>query len=153
MKSCMVTAFVVSAISCCGSFGQQLGWSITPATTNYMVEEPVLLKLVIYNDSATTLQVPLGRDAVGALRFGTNENDLRTNSMLRFGGIIKASSLRLEPGGSYKDTIILDEWIRLPPGGAYGALRKQCGAPRDAFCAHDPAPRSSGTQRQNHAAH
>lgn len=104
------------AVGCCDSFGQQLGWSITPAATNYMVGEPVLLNMVIYNDSATAVQVPLGRDAVGALRFGTNENDLRTNSMLRFGGIIRASSLRLEPDGSYKDTIVLDEWLRLPPG-------------------------------------
>lgn len=95
---------------------QDIDWRIAPLSTNYMVAEPVMLKLVVYNSSDAPREILLGRDAVGAFRFGTNANSLVTNSMLRFGGIIRASSLRLEPDGSYKDTIILDEWIRLPPG-------------------------------------
>ena len=127
MNRYILSGIVVFATGYHACFGQQLQWSIRPLSTNYMVEEPIMLKMAIYNDSPTSTEVFLGRDSIGALRFGTNDNRLLTNSMLRAGGLIRASSLRLKAGGRYDEIIILDEWLRLPPG-EHNVICENCAA-------------------------
>lgn len=101
----------------CGSaHAQQFECTITPLSTNYMVEEPVLLKLTTRNIGSVGGKIYLGHDGKGAFRFGTNEHSLLTNSLLRTGGLMRMPSRELRAGERYDETIVLDEWLRLPPG-------------------------------------
>jgi hypothetical protein len=118
------TADVTQAAAQQPSMGFELNIEIDPA--DLTLHEPIVLGLGLTNDTKDALQIDLGRGRIENLLFSITSPDGTVQQLpqLRRSGFNRVGTLTINPGQSYHQQIVLNEWFSFNDVGKYNiALR------------------------------
>lgn len=85
------------------------------------LHEPVIIEFTLNNVFAESIKVDLGADRKEAFRFAVTQPDgvSRNLLLLRQEGIARFGSITLQPGQSYRQRLLINEWTDFPLPGKY----------------------------------
>jgi hypothetical protein len=81
-----------------------------PSKANFFDGEPIIVVFKLFNQSTNIINVNLGYDRFGKLLFQLKQSVEYTNCVNQ-GGLSYPPVVSLAPGGTYKRTICLDQWL------------------------------------------
>ncbi len=106
----------IIALSTATAGVQSLDVAFQPIKEAFIEGEPVILRMVITNPSDTACTVDLGWDREGLLFFGSAFLEMKTNALPLLGGGIRAGKVTVSPNGSYRQHVVLDQWLTVQVG-------------------------------------
>lgn len=122
------------------SDGQRLVVSFAPERLARSLHEPILLHFSAKNTFRVPITVDLGWNRVGNFRVSVVKPDGSTIHpvQLRRGGISRSATVSLEPGDTYQQDLLLNEWCQFEELGDYrleirlaGPIREESGTALD----------------------
>jgi hypothetical protein len=120
----MALTAVASAIalgSPAASGDVRVSFDVKPSLTQH---EPVILRLTFDNTSPDRIQIDLGRNAVGSLRFSLTPPNRATvtadpSRVTGPGGLFVMATKTVEPGERYFQEVLLNQWFGFEDVGAH----------------------------------
>jgi hypothetical protein len=88
---------------------------------NVVLHEPLYLQLTVDNGLSEKVTFDLGSNRKGNIRLVITEpgNSTVTASHLREGGLLRIGDVLLEPGATYKQDVLVNEWYQFSKPGRY----------------------------------
>jgi hypothetical protein len=92
---------------------------LMPEQESLVLGEPVLLQLRLQNEGTESVQIDLGSDFEGNVRFVVNGVDQPPPGLPPEGGFSIPGKVTIQPGKSYSRRFLLNQWSRFDQAGRY----------------------------------
>jgi hypothetical protein len=111
-----------------GSFGMaqiptadRVTASVTPEISSVVLGEPLQVSLTLHNIGPEEVMADLGADRKEAITLFAHlpDGSEKIGRISPHGGLLRIGKIRLQPGESYSQHLIIDEWLDLSAIGVY----------------------------------